>query len=152
METLRWPVLRKDPHTEKEDVRAAQFLLWCARDELNLEPDGKFGDDTYDAVVWFQKKAHLEPTGVIDENTWVKMTDGTTIPGSWVKRGSGKGHCVGAAQTELRKHGLYHGDIDGDFGENTERAVRMFQEKLTIPENLVVGKETWRNLICRSHI
>jgi peptidoglycan hydrolase-like protein with peptidoglycan-binding domain len=147
MANLTWPVLKKGD--QGDDVAAAQFLIWCAGREL--DPDGEFGQHTEDGVKWFQQKAQLTPDGVIGEKTWTKMTDGRTVPGSTVKRGS-TGHCVGAAQVELRKHGLYQGKIDGDFGTHTQDAVRTFQGKVGIAVDGVVGPVTWQNMICRGHI
>lgn len=37
--------------------------------------------------------------------------------------------------------------IDGDFGENTEKAVIAFQKDRGIPENGVVDKATWSALL-----
>jgi peptidoglycan hydrolase-like protein with peptidoglycan-binding domain len=152
MANLEWPLLVEED--EGDDVTAAQYLLWCAG-ASGFDPDGPdgvFGEITKDAVMWFQRKAHLTPVdGKIGKDAWTKMTDGTTIPDSLLEYGS-TGHCVGAAQVELRKHRLYQGMIDGDYREKTQNAVRNFQQKVGIPNNGNVDKVTWQNLICRSSI
>jgi peptidoglycan hydrolase-like protein with peptidoglycan-binding domain len=148
MATLQWPVLVKG--AEDDNVKAAQYLLWCWRESPKLEPDGVFGKNTEDAVKAFQHAAHLHEDGRIGEETWTRMTDTKTIQGSLLKKGM-KGHCVGALQAELIKNRELRPPIDGDFGELTDAAVRRFQRKAGITEDGRVGVTTWQNLICRGN-
>lgn len=46
---------------------------------LGIEPDGKFGNKTYQAVVSFQKKNGLKPDGVVGPLTLAAITGGNVI-------------------------------------------------------------------------
>jgi putative peptidoglycan binding protein len=61
------------------------------------------------------------------------------------RRGS-KGAEVSRMQHRLQELGLYRGAIDGDFGGETEIAVRRFQRDHGMQIDGVVGSETWRAL------
>ena len=45
-------------------------------------------------------------------------------------------------QTKLKVLGLYSGAIDGDFGPNTENAVKSFQTSKGLTADGVVGPKT----------
>lgn len=62
-----------------------------------------------------------------------------------LRRGS-FGDDVAALQKVLNGLGFNAGDIDGDFGDNTEKAVRRFQQKSGITVDGEVGPETWKAL------
>jgi peptidoglycan hydrolase-like protein with peptidoglycan-binding domain len=62
-----------------------------------------------------------------------------------LRRGDG-GEDVKALQRELAKKGFPSGKADGDFGENTERAVREFQRSAGLKGDGVVGLKTWTAL------
>ena len=49
-------------------------------------------------------------------------------------------------QSVLKALGFYTGEIDGNFGLNTERAVRRFQRNFSLQSDGVVGELTWRAL------
>ena len=78
--TVRLPVLRED--CVGEDVRNAQRLLidrrltcggsWSSVYRREL-PDGDFGPVTKSAVYIFQERSGIEPTGVIDSETWTAL-------------------------------------------------------------------------------
>jgi peptidoglycan hydrolase-like protein with peptidoglycan-binding domain len=53
---------------------------------------------------------------------------------------------VAALQVALRAHGLYGGPVDGLKGPETERAVRVFQERARISVDGVVGPQTRKAL------
>lgn len=42
--------------------------------ELPVPPDGTFDDTTRQLVVQFQRSRGLQPTGVVDAETWVHLT------------------------------------------------------------------------------
>ena len=49
-------------------------------------------------------------------------------------------------QSVLKTLGFYTGEIDGNFGLNTERAVRRFQRSFSLQSDGIVGELTWRAL------
>jgi peptidoglycan hydrolase-like protein with peptidoglycan-binding domain len=57
-----------------------------------------------------------------------------------------RGTEVGRLQTRLQRLGLFKGDIDGDFGAETETAVKAAQERFGIEADGVVGGATWEVL------
>ena len=61
------------------------------------------------------------------------------------RRGS-KGDDVCQLQRRLQELGFYRGNIDGDFGGETELAVRRFQRDRGMGVDGVVGVDTWRAL------
>jgi hypothetical protein len=61
------------------------------------------------------------------------------------RRGS-KGDEVARVQRRLHELGRYHGPIDGDFGGETEVAVRRFQRDSRLEADGIVGSGTWRAL------
>ena len=62
-----------------------------------------------------------------------------------LKRGS-TGEAVKQLQQALKGHGFDPGEIDGEFGSNTEAAVKAFQEARGIPADGIVGPVTWLNI------
>ena len=52
------------------------------------------------------------------------------------------GDKVKKLQTWLKDYGFYSGDIDGQFGQFTETAVKNFQKSASIKVDGIVGKET----------
>lgn len=60
-----------------EPIRSAQnFLRRIAHtysDIPGVIPDGKFGEQTRNAVLGFQEKFKIKPTGEIDKETWDKI-------------------------------------------------------------------------------
>lgn len=62
-----------------------------------------------------------------------------------LKRGS-LGEDVEALQTALNALGFNAGEVDGDFGPQTEKAVRGFQQKAGLTIDGAVGPETWEAL------
>ncbi len=53
---------------------------------------------------------------------------------------------VSALQTELKNGGYYNGEIDGDYGPDTEAAVRAYQAAHGLTVDGVAGAETWGNI------
>ena len=49
-------------------------------------------------------------------------------------------------QSTLRKLGFYTGQIDGEFEENTESAIKRFQTNFGITTDGIVGQSTWDRL------
>lgn len=63
-----------------------------------------------------------------------------------LKKGA-KGKAVKELQTSLKEKGFYTGAIDGDFGPNTEKAVKAFQKSKRITQDGIVGNTTYKYLV-----
>ena len=57
-----------------------------------------------------------------------------------------KGDAVKLAQQLLEDYGYSLGPIDGDFGVNTENAVKQFQTDYGLAVDGIVGPKTWAML------
>lgn len=64
-----------------------------------------------------------------------------------LRRGSKNINGVKELQTSLKSKGFYNGRIDGDFGPNTERAVKLFQKSKRIKADGIVGNTTYKYLV-----
>src|SRR5262249_22633426 len=67
------------------------------------------------------------------------MLSATIRPGS-------TGSAVLRAQILLDRANYSSGEIDGFYGKNLRGTVRAFQKELGLPDNGVIGPETWRVL------
>ena len=131
-----------------------------------MTPDGAFGTQTQNSVISFQKTYGLAETGVVDRGVWnaiqsvyynilasldYKFEEGGTLPypGRVLVLGS-SGDDVRALQEYLNFIANTYTDIpkvnvDGSFGEATERAVIAFNTRFDIPgaENRVTP-QSWK--------
>jgi len=64
-----------------------------------------------------------------------------------LKRGSKNKKAVMELQLSLKEKGFYDGRIDGDFGPNTEKAVKSFQKTKRITQDGIVGNTTYKYLV-----
>ncbi len=62
-----------------QPVRSLQFMLRRLARRYDflpeLQPDGRFGERTLEAVMLFQKHLHPPVTGVVDQDTWTAIRD-----------------------------------------------------------------------------
>jgi peptidoglycan hydrolase-like protein with peptidoglycan-binding domain len=78
-------------------------------------------------------------------------------PTPTVRNGS-TGECVRALQYKLnawikyKKPGLAYLIVDGQFGANTDRAVRLFQSKYGLVSDGIVGPKTWTVLFTACNV
>jgi peptidoglycan hydrolase-like protein with peptidoglycan-binding domain len=119
-----------------DTVTAIQYLLRQAGQDLDA--DGDFGDQTDAAVRAFQKAKGLTVDGIVGSQTWTALF-------VTVKKGD-QGDAVSAAQTLLAARGQDAG-VDGDFGDQTDAAVRAFQKAKGLTVDGVVGSQTWAALV-----
>lgn len=129
-------------------------------------PDGIYGIDTSIAVRAFQREYTLPETGSADRATWNKIIQiyrelvyANPLPynvfpsASYILRRGDSGLIVYIIQAMLRELSLVldnlpRVEVDGSFGEKTERAVREFQRKSGIPANGIIDSGTW-NMLAR---
>jgi peptidoglycan hydrolase-like protein with peptidoglycan-binding domain len=135
--------------------------------------DGKYRERTRDAVTRFQKVNSLTPTGCVDYNTLVAINQGITeisysyppttypLPRSnpgqnfdvFTLRRNSRGELVRQLQTYLKNLGFNPGAIDEVFGNDTEYAVKQFQQSVGLyPDGIATThvQSILRNTIARN--
>lgn len=108
--------------------------------------DGVAGDATYNALIKFQSDNGLTADGMAGQSTLNQLyTDDTSKP---VLQIGSSGKFVIELQTKLIGLGYSCGDTgaDGIFGDDTYRAVRMFQQNNNLSVDGKVGPATWSKL------
>lgn len=146
-------------------VEVIQYYLSVLAKYYNTIPDlvitGEFDADTRSTVVAFQKQFGLTPDGIVGRNTWNQLysayrgiilenptSEGIFLyPGYFLEVGS-SGEAVVALQTYLLALSEVFNDIpavtvDGQFGKQTENAVKAFQTRFSLNANGIVGPVTW---------
>ena len=133
-------------------------------------PDGFFDESTEDAVRKFQEVFDLEADGIVGKATWykiafiynavknlaslnsegLKLSEVNTIYEGELKLGDSSTG-VSVIQYYLAYISLFVPTVlgvavDGDFGKNTEAAVKSFQKTYGLPETGVVDGVTWRGI------
>lgn len=145
-----------------------EYISLFVSSVLSPTVDGVFGENTRDAVISFQKTYGLEQTGVVDRFVWnyiqstyynilsslvYEFREGATLPypGRVLTLGA-SGEDVRALQEYLNYIAKTYTDIptvnvDGSFGEATERAVIEFNRLFGLPTNENrVTPQTWNAL------
>lgn len=109
-----------------------------------LAVDGIFGSGTQNAVMKFQKDNSLAVDGIVGKNTWrTLMMQDSKLP--LLRRGS-RGVYVRYLQQKLVAKLYPAGTADGIFGNNTEIAVKQFQQENDLVPDGIVGPLTWGKL------
>ena len=140
-----WPSTRQGDRDHP--VRTLQHLL--REHGKAVAVDGIFGPLTDGAVRALQQSKGLTVDGIVGPRTWGALV-------VTVRRG-GSGHAVRGVQEEFQFRNL-SGDpnqglaVDGDFGPDTEAAVRGFQEAVradvaSMAVDGIVGPMTWQALV-----
>jgi uncharacterized protein (TIGR02594 family) len=113
-----------------------------------LVPDGIFGSSTERALKIFQTNSDLTSDGVAGPKTWAKLTQATKYKPRPLLRARANSNEVIELQTILNAAMKLHPplQLDGEFGPNTEKAVRAFQASADIGIDGVVGPTTWETL------
>ncbi len=124
-------------------VRILQYLLnWYGN---NLVVDGVFGVATQRAVQEFQRNNNLAVDGIVGRNTWNKLLN--VNPQSEVLKRGSESAAVMFLQRLLLSYLYPITQLDGDFGPETERAVRDFQAENGLTVDGIVGRNTWQRLL-----
>lgn len=123
-------------------VRLLQYLLNYYG--ANISVDGVFGGGTERAVKEFQRANNLTADGIVGRNTWNKLLNFN--PSSEVLRRGSESSAVMFLQRLLLSYLYPISNLDGDFGPETERAVRAFQSENGLSVDGIVGRNTWQAL------
>lgn len=115
--------------------------------------DGDFGPMTQAAVRRFQRAKGLTVDGVVGPQTWAALRGARpttpSAPASSsqpVLRQGDMGADVETLQRQLLRHGFTPGDVDGQFGGQTRRALVEFQRAKGLNADGVAGPSTWQAL------
>jgi peptidoglycan hydrolase-like protein with peptidoglycan-binding domain len=122
------------------DVKRLQRVLVMIKLLDYTGIDGVFGANTEAGVKSFQQGNGLTIDGVVGPLTWQALPADPDTPE--LSNGS-TGSEVSAMQQVLQNGGFYGGPIDGDFGPNTEAAVRAYQTQRGVTVDGIVGDDTW---------
>lgn len=134
------------------------------------EPNGIFGKDTEDAVRSFQQIFNLTPDGIIGKETWYRIayiytsvkrlselnsegipfSDIATQFPSQLSFGD-TGYYVQVVQYYLSVIAEFYDTVPpvsmtGVFDEQTERAVKAFQQTYGLEQDGIIGRETWNDI------
>lgn len=113
--------------------------------------DGAFGEATRRALVEYQRANGLEPAGAADTSTLIRLFESDSVPHdefilSQCAAKGDSGAKVKSVQARLNALGYFTGDSTGTYGENTERAVALFQASNSLAETGSVDAVTYETL------
>jgi N-acetylmuramoyl-L-alanine amidase len=136
------------------DVSDREVILQAQRQLKALgfnsgDIDGNFGSQTEAAVRAYQQKYRLPETGKLDETTLRSLLPERTQAAP-APVGLSDRELVRRAQRQLRALGFNPGGVDGNFGSQTEAAVRAYQQAYRLPETGRLDDVTLRSLLPES--
>ena len=109
-----------------------------------LRMDGQFGSQTKGVVMFMQCLACLNPDGIVDKATWNFLCNGlAALP--LLKQGAQGTQVTGLQQTLAKHH--YSVTVNGQFDDQTHRAVCTFQADQHLLVDGIVGSQTWTKII-----
>ena len=124
---------------------------------LTGESNGKFNNATEAAVRAFQKRHTSTSDGIAGKETLDKLfarnAKKTTTPsgvlGVTLHQGDELPEAIKALQTRLKALGYYTGVVNGNFGNNTENAVTLFQSLNGIKADGIAGTATLEKIFAQ---
>jgi peptidoglycan hydrolase-like protein with peptidoglycan-binding domain len=125
------------------DVRRLQRIFVMTKALAPSNITGTFDTTTEQAVKDFQQGAGLVVDGIVGPVTWQVLPADPNTP--TLSRGA-SGSAVTALQQGLKKYSTPAtdpGPVDGDFGPNTEAAVKAYQQDRAVQVDGIVGDQTW---------
>jgi N-acetylmuramoyl-L-alanine amidase len=103
---------------------------------------GSFGDSTRHAVRAFQQRRGILVDGIVGPHTWSELVEASWRLGDrslYLKHPPFRGDDVALLQKRLNALGYDSGREDGIFGDDTARAVRVFQKEYGVAEDGIWG-------------
>ncbi len=154
------------------EVRTLQYYLailgYFNSDLPVIAVDGIFGQETYDAVLTFQKQYGLPIDGIVGRSTWnalqnaydgvlatlppkFKNYEKLIYPGYFITTGA-SGNVVRQLQNFLRVIGQNNSSVpvitvDGQYGNSTKAAVQAVQRLNGLEPSGQVGPVTWNAIV-----
>ena len=153
-----------------QPIRSLQTMLRTIAsmepNQINVMPDGVYGSQTAAAVRSFQRRQGLNPTGVVDQQTFERIVQEyerayieaskaqpvqiTLDPGQVLKRGERNNH-IYLTQSMLTVLNLLDRQIpapphSGVLDPETARSVAAFQTFAGLAPTGEIDKRTWRDL------
>jgi peptidoglycan hydrolase-like protein with peptidoglycan-binding domain len=145
-------VVRSEPVQvlDRELIRDAQRQLKA----LGFNPgavDGNFGSQTEAALRAYQQAYRLPETGKLDEATVRSLRpergEASHKPfDAYLPIDSSNRELIRDAQRQLKALGFNPGAVDGNFGSQTEAALRAYQQAYRLPETGKLDEATVRSL------
>jgi peptidoglycan hydrolase-like protein with peptidoglycan-binding domain len=160
-------VRRDAVFTSSEEGEASGDAVSRLQSALHLSSDGIFGPETEAAVRRLQARHGLSVDGVVGPATWgvlgISSEETLTPPASARLRSHHGAHASTVADTESgeaeegasgdpvsRLQSALHLQADGNFGPETEAAVKRLQARHGLSVDGVVGPATWSVLGIKS--
>lgn len=159
------------PNTSAAVENLQRYLRQLSYDEPDIPPvpiDGIFENRTEDALREFQRLRGLEVTGNADRETWDRLYRDYRAslasnspprailifppsPAGYHLSPGSIGFPVEAIQRMLLELQHHYKELEtvaqtGVYDEQTQRAVRLFQEKNALPIDTAIGLLTWNTL------
>ncbi|HET9381098.1 MAG TPA: peptidoglycan-binding protein [Streptomyces sp.] len=135
--TYEWPLLRMSGRDRSTRARALQHLLkWYG---YPVSADGRFREETRDAVMEFQRTRALAPDGEVGPDTWPELVP-EVGPGS-------EGRHVVALQELLDNVGQGGTPVSGRFTSVTAEDLGFFQRTYCLPVTGRADPGTWLALL-----
>ena len=132
-----------------EDVRAVKdklFELGFYDAEVKKITHDRFGNNTKDAVLAFQKTKNLEVDGIVGNETWTALF----VKEKRVLKYLMSGEDVRYVKNKLFALDFYSANIsqitNDRYGKDTVDAVKRFQSQYHLNVDGIVGKNTWKML------
>jgi len=137
--------MRRVQVLDQDLVRDAQRQLKA----LGFNPgavDGNYGPQTEAALRAYQQAYRLPETGRLDDVTLRSLLPERVQPAPAPVDLSNR-EVIRRAQTQLRALGFDPGPTDGDFGPQTEAALRAYQQAHRLPQTGRLDEVTLRSLL-----
>ncbi len=172
--TPSYPGVPQETGMVGNDVQTIQIQLNRISGNFPAIPkvasDGVYDSSTADAVRIFQEVFSLNPTGIVNEATWYRLSyiyasvkrlaelqsEGLTFEETQrnfpnVLREGDYGHAVRSFQYYLAVVGAYYNSvipirISGEFDAETAASVRSFQQTYGLPQTGIADRRTWNDI------
>ncbi|RKD73152.1 peptidoglycan hydrolase-like protein with peptidoglycan-binding domain [Sinobaca qinghaiensis] len=136
-------VILRQGDQRSEYVSDVQRLLDTRGFSTNV--DGIFGPNTADSVRSYQDTYGLTVDGVVGPNTYQSLSDRHPYPNELFRYGD-RGEYVMEIQRFLTEERGMEMAVDGIYGIETERNIRVYQEYSGLQVDGVVGPKTWDSI------